>query len=235
MDDEKKVIEKRSSFRGWKERNKGKSQQKTYIISAVTLAVIFSSLIIFQYLNQNDNISIPVISANSSNGSNNSYLIKATPKITAPNITAPNITAPNITAPNITSVVTPKITPVVTPEITKNIIGKMGTPLVLNGFEINVTRADSSFMYTRVWIIAKNIEDVEKPLKIGPSTVVIDNIGLQYERVHVERSAEIVQTNLAAKAMREGAIFFEPLKEGRNPKKLILEINEKKAEIMLEK
>jgi hypothetical protein len=219
MDDEKKVIEKRSSFRGWKERNKGKSQQKTYIIAAVTLAVIFSSLIIFQYLNQNDNISIPVISANSSNGSKNSSLIGAKPEIITPEITP---------------VVTPKTTPVVTPEITKNIIGKMGIPLVLNGFEINVTRADSSVMYTRVWIIAKNIEDVEKPFKIGPSTVVIDNIGLQYERVQVTRSAEIVQTNLAARAMREGSIFFEPLKEGRSPKKLILEINGKKAEIMLE-
>lgn len=212
MDDEKKIIEKRSSLRGWKERNRGNSNQKIYIIGAVTLVVIFSSLIIYQYLNKNNTISIPVISANSSTSSNNSSLIKVTPKITAP-----------------------KITPVVTPEITRNIIGKMGTPLVLNGFEINVTRADSSIMYTRVWIIAKNIGDVEKPFIIGPSTVLIDNIGLQYERVQVKRSAEIVQTNLAAKAMREGAIFFEPLKEGRSPKKLILEINGKKAEIMLEK
>ena len=31
MDDEKKIIEKRLSLRGWKERNRGKSNQK-YII-----------------------------------------------------------------------------------------------------------------------------------------------------------------------------------------------------------
>jgi hypothetical protein len=211
MEDEKKIIEKRSSFRGWKERNRRKSDQKRYIIAAVTLAVIFSGLIIYQYLNQNDIISIPVTGTNYSNGSNDSSVIVNTPKITAP-----------------------KPTTVVTPEITRNIIGKIGTPFVLNNFEINVTIADSSFMYTRVWIIAKNREDVEKPFKIGPSTVALDNVGLQYERVSVKRSAEIVQSNLAGKAMREGAIFFEPLKEGRSPKKLILEINGQKAEIMLE-
>lgn len=212
MDDEKKIIEKRSSLRGWKERNRGKSSQKTYIVAAATLVVIFSGLIVYQYLNQNDNILIPVTSANSSNGSNNSPLIKETPKITAP-----------------------KTTPVVTPEIIKNIIGNMSTPFVLKGFEINVTRADSSILYTNVWIIAKNIEDVEKPFKIGPSTVLMDNIGLQYERVQVKRSREIIQTNLASRAIRDGVIFFEPLREGRSPKKLILEINGQKAEVTLEK
>lgn len=221
MDDEKKIIEKRSSLRGWKERNKGKPRQKIYIIAAVTLAVIFLSLIIFQYLNQKETISIPVISANSSNGSNNSSLIVKTPNITIPKTTTPNIPAP-------------KKTPVVTPEITRNIMGKMDTPLVLNGFEINVTRADVSVMYTSVWIIVKNIGDVEKSFNFGPSTVVIDNIGQQYERLQVKR-AGISENNLAGKAMTDGAIFFDPLKEGRSPKKLILEINGKKAEIMLEK
>ena len=111
----------------------------------------------------------------------------------------------------------------------------MGTPFILNGFEINVTKADSSFLYTNVWIIAKNIGDVEKPFKIGLSTVLIDNIGLQYERVQVKRSREIIQTNLASKAIRDGTIFFEPLREGRSPKKLILEINGQKAEVILQK
>ena len=211
MDDEKKIIEKRTSFRGWKERNSGKSQQRKYIIGIATVILIFSTLIIYTYLDRKEDVSIPVINSNSSTASNNLSLIKVTPTITAP-----------------------KTTPVVTPEINKSIIGKMGAPLVLNGFEINVTRADSSVLYTNVWIIAKNIGDVEKPFTIGPSTVLIDNIGQQYEKVQVKRSAEIVQTNISAKAMREGAIFFEPLKEGRSPKKLILEINRKKAEVMLE-
>jgi hypothetical protein len=193
MDDEKKVIEKRSSFRGWKERNSGKSHQKKYIIAAVTMVVIFLSFIIYQYLNQNDTI-----------------------------------------IPEITPEETPEITPEDTPEITGNIIGKIGASLELNGFEINVTRADPSALYLNVWIIVKNLDDSEKTFKIGPSTVVMDNMGQQYERVEVER-AGMIQTNLAAKAMRDGAIFFDPLREGRSPKKLILEINGKKAEIMLEK
>ncbi len=211
MEDEKKLIEKRSSFRGWKERNKGKSNQKKYIIGIAAAVLILSIFIIYPSVDKKENVSIPAINVNSSTVTNNSSLIMATPKITAP-----------------------KTTPVVTPEITRNILGKMGTPFVINGFEINVTKADSSFLYTNIWIIAKNIEDVEKPFKIGLSTVLIDNIGLQYERVQVKRSAEIVQSNLAAKAMRDGAIFFEPVREGRSPKKLILEINGQKAEVMIE-
>ncbi len=209
MDHEKEIIEKRTSFRGWKERNKGKSQRKNYIIGIAITALIFSTLIIYPHLDRKENVSIPALNANSP--SNNSSLIKVTPKITVSNKT-----------------------PVVTPEITRNIIGKMGTPLVLNGFEINLTRADTSVIYTSVWIIAKNIGDVEKSFKIGPSTVVIDNIGQQYERVQVKR-AGISENNLAAKAITDGAIFFDPLREGRSPKKLILEINGQKAEIMLEK
>jgi len=212
MNDEKKIIDKRSSFRGWKERNRGKSQQRKYIIGIAAVLLIFSTLIIYQYLDIKENASVPAMNAKSSTGSNDSSSIKVTPKITAP-----------------------ETTPVVTPEITMNIIGKMGTPFAINGFEINVTRVDSSVLYTNVWIIAKNIENVEKPFNIGPSTVVIDNIGLQYERVQVKRSAEIVQTNLAAKAMREGAIFFEPLREDRSPKKLMLNLNGQKAEVNLEK
>lgn len=209
MDDEKKIIEKRSSLRGWKERNKGRSNHK-YIIGIAAAALILSILIMYPYLDGKENVSIPAIN-NSSTVSNNLSLIKATPEKTAP-----------------------KPTPVVTPEIVKNILGKKGTSFVLDGFEINVTRTDPGALYLIVWIIAKNMDDIEKPFKIGPSTVVMDNIGQQYERVQVQK-AGIVQTNLAGKAMREGAIFFDPPKEGRSLKKLILEINGKKAEITLEK
>jgi hypothetical protein len=212
MDDEKKIIEKRSSLRGWKERNRGKSNQKMYIIGVATVAVIFSVLILYQYSGIKDNSSIPVMGANSSTVSNTSSLIKATPEIT-----------------------TPKITPVVTPEITKNILGKMGTPLVINGYEINVTRVGLSFLYMNVWVIVKNIDNSEKPFKIGPSTVILDNMGEQYENIHIQKSSELIQTNLAAKAMREGSIFFQPIKEDRSPKKLLLNINGQKAEIMLDK
>lgn len=211
MDDEKKVIEKRSSFRGWKERNRGKSHEKIYTIGVAAMAVILVTFIIYPYLEKKNDISIPVISANSSNGSNDPSLIKVTPKITSSTIT-----------------------PVVT-DTAKNITGKMNIPLVINGFEITVKNVGSAVMYTSIWIVVKNMDNVEKPLKIGSSTVVIDNMGEQYENIHVQRSSEIIQTNLTARAMREGSIFFGPLREGRNAKKLILNINGQKAEIMLEK
>jgi hypothetical protein len=111
----------------------------------------------------------------------------------------------------------------------------MGTPLVIDRFEINVTRVGLSFLYMNVWVIVKNIDNSEKPFKIGPSTVILDNMGEQYENIHILKSSELIQTNLAAKAMREGSIFFQPLKEGRSPKNLILNINGQKAEIMLDK
>ncbi len=212
MDDEKKIIEKRSSFRGWKERNKGKSREKAYIIGAVITIIIFSALIMYPSSNKKDIVSIPDISANSSNSSNNSSPIKV-----------------------ITTQKTPAVTPVVTPVITGNITGKMGTPLVINGFEITVKNVASTVLYMNVWIIARNTDNIEKPFKIGPSTVLIDNMGEQYENIHVERSSEIIQTDLTARAMREGSIFFGPLREGRSPKKVILNINGQKAEIMLEK
>ncbi len=220
MDDEKKIMEKRSSFRGWKERQKGKTSPKKYINIVVAMVVILSALTIYySYLDKNieqNNSIIPVIKTNSSNSGNNSSInIFTTPKKT--------------TAP------TPKITQARTPNTTTFVLGKMGTPLIINGFEINVTKVSSSFLYMNVWITVKNIDTKEKPFTIGPSTVILDNIGFQYEKVQVKRSSEIVQKNLAAKALREGSIFFEPLKEGRSAKKLILDLKEEKAEIIIDK
>ncbi|MFU8767813.1 MAG: hypothetical protein ACNA7I_09175, partial [Candidatus Methanoperedens sp.] len=137
-DDEKKVIEKRSSLRGWKERNRGKPREKKYIIGIATAVLVFSILIIYPYPDRNENVSIPAVNDNSSTIVTNPSLINVTPETTAP-------------------------TPVVTPEITGNIIGKMSTPVLINGLEINVTRVDSSILYTNVWIIAKNTEGIEKP------------------------------------------------------------------------
>lgn len=226
MDDEKKIIEKRSSFRGWKERNKGKPIPKIKIIGVAAMVVIFSTLIIYYSYFDTDmnkknsmdknNTIIPVINSNSSNGGNNSF-------------------SNNVITPEKSQETKPKTTQETTPKITKNIIGKMGTPFVINGFEINVTTVSSSFLYTNVWITVRNIDNKEKPFTIGPSTVILDNIGFQYEKVQVKRSSEIVQTNLAANALREGSIFFETLKEGRSAKKLILDLKGEKAEITLEK
>lgn len=216
MDDEKKIIEKRLSFRGWKERNKGKSHQKIYTIGIVTMIVILS-LVTYPYWHKDrtvpivpTNISVPIKKVNFSDNSS-SNIVKITPKIT------------------------PQMT--VVPTITENkvITGKIGTPFIINGFEITIQNVVSSILYANVWVIVKNTDNKEKLFKIGTGTVLIDNIGEQYENINVKRSAEIAQTNLAAKAIKVGAIFFEALKEKRKAKKLILNINEQQAEILLEK
>jgi quinol-cytochrome oxidoreductase complex cytochrome b subunit len=69
---ESHVIEKRSSFRGWKERNKGKSNQNQYIIGIAASVLIVSILIIYPYLDRKENVSGPAINVNSSTVTNNS-------------------------------------------------------------------------------------------------------------------------------------------------------------------
>lgn len=180
------------------------------------MLIIFSVLATYPYFNKKDNhtpIKNKKFNSSSNNSENNS--ITVTPKIT------------------------PEPTPhiVITPNATENklITGKIGVPFMDDGFEITVKSTAQSIIYTSVWITVKNTDNKEKPFKVDFGTVIIDNMREQYENIHMKRSAEIVQTNLAAKAMREGAIFFEPIKESRRPEKLLLNINEQRAEISLEK
>lgn len=212
MDEEKKIMEKRSSFRGWKERNKGNTYQKRNIIIAISISFI---LIMIPFLNKNnDSISIEE-NMTSIEQQNN------TPSPTP-------IKTSSLTP-------TPSPTPVKTPSPTpkKIAVGKIGSPLVDNGFEITVERVTPLSLYTSIWISVRNLENKEQQFKIGSGTIVIDSKEQQYESIKVARSGEISQTNLYAKAMREGAIFFERLKEGRTLKKLVLEINGEKTEFIL--
>jgi hypothetical protein len=127
-----------------------------------------------------------------------------------------------------------KTTPVVTPEIIKTIMGKIGTPFIMNEFEITVKNVVPSDLRISVWIEVKNTVDVEKQFKLNPNPVLIDNKGNQYETIIVARS-DTIQNKLYPKTMDDGALFFERLKEGRSPNKLILEMNGQKAEVLLEK
>jgi hypothetical protein len=113
----------------------------------------------------------------------------------------------------------------VKPEVLDNKIGEIGVPLAKNGLEINVKSVFPGVTYTNIWINAQNIEEKEKPFKLGSGTVIIDNMGQQYEKIKVARSSEIAQTNLYPGAMREGSVFFERLKEGAKPEKLVLKVN----------
>lgn len=122
-----------------------------------------------------------------------------------------------------------------TPARTETVFGKMGVPVVSSGLEVTVKSVTSTSIYTSVWVSVRNTEREEKPFKIGSGTVVIDNLGQQYENIKVARSAEIAQTSLYPRAMREGAVFFERLREGRKPDRLVLYVNGNRLEFELKK
>lgn len=215
MEEEKKIIEKRSSFKGWKERNKGKTNQKKNAIVIIITVLILLALVAYPYLSNTDN------DKNSTEKKNNTS--KPTPiKNTKTNKSDNSPTKKVVSVPNVT--VTPK-------EIIKGI---MGVPVVSNSLEITIEHTSPSVLHTDIWVSVKNLDDNEEPFKIGPGTVVIDNMGQQYENIKVAKSAEISQTNLSSNAMREGAIFFERLNDGRSLKKLILNVNNEKIEFTIE-
>lgn len=118
--------------------------------------------------------------------------------------------------------------------VSLDVVGKLGAPSAKNGIEITIKSVTPSDFYTRVWVSVRNMENTEKPFKLTPSPVIIDNSGNQYESIKVARSGEIVQTNLYSMAKREGAVFFERLKEGASLKKLVLNVNGDKLEFMLD-
>lgn len=302
MNDEEKIMEKRSSFRGWKERNKGRIPQQKIIIVISVMILFFSALIIYPYWNEARNpTKINAKTVSSSLKTNN------TNKIGGINLISPNgkenwipgtthtikwnssgIPGPNVTIQllkkgsvvekirpitlndgsenwMISSALTPgtdykiKITSASNPAYTdtsknnftisenlslkinvstvtakKPLVGKIGVPLVSNGFEITVKGVTSSIINTNVGISIKNIENKEKPFKLGYGTVILDDNGQQYENIHPTRSSEISQANLSAKAIREGSVFFERFEDDRKANKLILNINEEKVEFKLD-
>lgn len=112
------------------------------------------------------------------------------------------------------------------------VIGKIGVPLEKNGFEITIQSVNPSSIQTSVWIVAKNTGNKEKPFKLSPKPVIIDNYGNQYETKTVARSG-IVQSELFPNAKRDGAVFFDRIREGTKAQKLILYVNENKFEFKL--
>lgn len=215
MDEEKKILEKRSSFKGWKERNKERMHKKKKIIVIMIIISTFFVMMTYSYVNKidkdNDNVS-------SSITNNTSFPIKTSTDV-------------NKTSANINKTISSNITKTNT---SQKVIGKIGVPLINKGFEITVKSISPTEIRMTVWVIVKNKDNYEKPFKLGPGTTILDNAGQQYENIKVARSAEIAQTNLSAQAMREGAVFFERLKDGRSPKKLTLNINNDKIEFILD-
>jgi hypothetical protein len=117
--------------------------------------------------------------------------------------------------------------------VSLDVVGKLGMPIAKKGIEITLQSVTPSILYTRVGVSARNMEATEKLFKLTPSPILIGNMGNQYENIKVARSGEISQTNLYGMAKRDGAVYFERLKEGDRPKKIVLYVNGDKLEFML--
>lgn len=230
MGEEKDILEKRSSFRGWKERNQERVGKKRKIIGAVIILSIFSAMMMYPYLGKidnkddkdNGNISLST-GKNDTNGS----------KVGQTNKTDKANKADNGSKTD-KSNKTDKGSKTDKTNTSQTVVGKIGVPLVSNGFEITIKSISMTELRTTVWMTVKNKDNYEKSFKIGLGTSILDNEGQQYENIRVTRSAEIAQTNLSGGAMREGAVFFDRIKDGRNPKRLILNLNNNKVEFILD-
>ncbi len=208
--DVEKIIEIRSSFRGSKKR---KTYNKANIIGIVIIASVFLGLVISPYWNKTDDNNDKTSSITKKKTEIKSSETKEIKEIRETKETRE--TKENKEA-----------------NTTDNIVENIGKQLTDNGFEITIKIISPAKLYTNVWISVKNTDDKEKPFRIGSDSMIIDNTGWRYENVYAT-GIEIEQTNLSAQTTREGSVFFDRLREGSNPKKLILDINGERIEFTL--
>lgn len=117
--------------------------------------------------------------------------------------------------------------------VSLDVVGQLGIPVVKKGLEITVMSATPTMFFTSILVQVRNMENTEKIFKLAPNPILLANTGNQYDRITKARSNEIIQTNLYAMAKREGFVYFDNLKEGESPEKLVLYINGDKLEFML--
>jgi hypothetical protein len=120
------------------------------------------------------------------------------------------------------------------PAVAENIRYTVGSTITKGGISVRLERVNILDYTSSIWIYVENNNDFIIPLRLSPAPVIIDNFGTQYENIKIERSAEIAQTELQPNSNRAGAVFFERLKEGAKPKKLILNMNGKSFEYFLD-
>lgn len=234
MGEEKDILEKRSSFKGWKERNKERVGKKRKIVGVIIILSVFSAMLAYPYINNlgddgdKDNVNASLSTGkNDTNGSKiDSGSKTGSSKVDSGGKTGSGKVDSGSKTGNDSK--TGKT------NTSQTVVGKIGVPVISNGFEIIIKSVSMTELRTTAWMTVKNKDNYEKPFKIGLGTSILDNEGQQYENIRVVRSAEIAQTNLSGDAMREGAIFFERIKDGRNPKRLTLNINNNKVEFILD-
>jgi hypothetical protein len=209
IEEKEQLREKRSSLLGGRKRGKTIIRKEVLIGTAI-LAILFLAFMVPSFWNvAKDNTTSPPEQPNK------------TPVATPEKIISP----PTLTPSPTIMVQSPgnTINNASTPPIDL-VIGKIGVPMEKNGFEITVKSVSLSSIHSSVWIVAKNTGDIEKPLKLSPRPVIIDNSGNQYETLIIERSG-LNQSELYPKTKREGAIFFDRFREGTKAQKLIIFVN----------
>lgn len=114
--------------------------------------------------------------------------------------------------------------PVDTSRIISN--ATMGEALSMGGFEVRLKGFQNTQDWTsKVMISVRNLDNENKLLKINTTTVLLDDLGNQYEMVNVNRAGQIEQTTIMPLAQKEGNIFFEPVKNEAKYLRLILRIS----------
>ncbi len=117
--------------------------------------------------------------------------------------------------------------------VSLDVVGKLGIPVVKKGFEITVMSVSTTMSFTGILLQVRNMDNTEKAFKLTPNPILLASTGNQYERITKARSNEIIQNNIYGMAKREGFVYFENLKEGEIPEKLVLYVNGDKLEFML--
>lgn len=105
----------------------------------------------------------------------------------------------------------------------------MGETISQGGFEVKL----KDFQNTPEWlssvsISVRNTGNENKLFKFNSSTVLLDDLGTQYEMVNLNRGGQIEQTTIIPSAQKEGDIFFEPIKKEAKYIRLILRISSEK-------
>ncbi len=111
----------------------------------------------------------------------------------------------------------------------------VGEALSRGGFEVRLKGFQNTPDWTSmVMISVRNIGNENKLLKINATTVLLDDLGNQYEMVTINRAGQIEQTTITPQAQKEGNIFFEPIKNEAKYVRLILRISSGKYEFGFE-
>ncbi len=110
-----------------------------------------------------------------------------------------------------------------------------GETIYNSGFEVGLYGyQNTQDWYSNVNIAVKNVAYEERPFKLSPPPVLVDDQGNQYDRVKVPRAPEIEQTTIYPGVIRNGNIYFSEIKPGAKYLKLMLYLNGEKYPLIFD-